>query len=125
MDIGGTPTIAEVEYFFQLWFGNTIHSLTLVSVFSPPDQEILELSSHAAYICHHSGIEALIVMEVKAITAVVSMVPDYQVTVNGDIIIPENRFSLMEVPFIKLAALCSVVEDDNNGIDDDVTDFVD
>jgi hypothetical protein len=124
VDIGGTPAIAEVEYFFRLRFGDTVYSLALVSVFSPPDQEILELSSHAAYICHHGGTEALVVVEVKAITAVVSMVPDYQVTSDGDIIIPENRYSLMEVPFIKLAALCGVVEDDSNG-NDDVIDFVD
>jgi len=62
-------------------------------------------------------------MDVKAVTAVISMVPDYEVTVNGDIVIPNNRFSLVEAPFIKLAAVCSIVEDDTNGIDDG-NDFV-
>lgn len=118
MDIKGTPSIAEVEYFFRLWFGDTVHSLALVSVFSPPDQEILKILNHAAYICHHGGTDALTVVEVKAISAVVSMVPDYQVTVNGDIIIPENRFSLVEAPFVRLVALCGIVEDDNDGIND-------
>jgi hypothetical protein len=94
-----------------------------VSVFSPPDQEILEVSSNAAYICQHGGTDAFTVVDVKAITAVVLMVPDYQVTVDGNIIIPENRSSLMEAPFIKLAALC---EDDTDGIDDgNDSDFVD
>jgi len=118
VDIKGTPTIAEVEYYFQLRFSDTVYSLALVSMFSPPDQEILELSSHAAYICHHGGTEALTVVDVKAITAVVFMVPDYQVTAEGEIIIPENRFSLVEAPFIRLAALCGIVEDDTDGIDD-------
>jgi hypothetical protein len=77
VDIKGMPTIAEVEYFFRLRFGNAVYSLTLVSVFSHPDQEVLELSNHAAYICHHDGTDALTVVDVKAITAVVSMVPDY------------------------------------------------
>ena len=94
-----------------------------MSVFSPPDQEILELSNHAAYICHHGGTDAFTVVDAKAITEVVLMVPDFQVAANGDIIVPENRFSLVEVPFIKLAKLCSVVEDDNDD-NDDTIDFV-
>ena len=118
MDIKGTPAIAEVEYYFRLRFSDTVYSLALVSMFSPPDQEILELSSRATYICHHGGTEALMVVDVKAITAVVFMVPDYQVTAEGEIIIPENRFSLVEAPFIRLAALCGIVEDDTDGIDD-------
>ena len=52
------------------------------------------------------------------------MVPDYQVTVNGDIIIPETTFSLVEAPCIGLATLCGTVEDENDGIDD-TTDFMD
>jgi len=110
-------------FFFCLRFGGTVYSLALVSVFSPSDPEILELSSCAAYICHHGGTEALTVMDVKAVTAVISMVPDYEVTVNGDIVIPNNRFSLVEAPFIKLAAVCGIVEDDTDGIDDG-NDFV-
>ena len=124
MDIEGTSTIAEVEYFFWLQFDDTVYSLALVSVFSPPDPDILELSNHAAYICRHGGTDTLIVVDVKAITAVVSMVPDYQVTANGDIITPENSFSLMEAPFIRVVALCDTIEDDTDGIDDD-NNFVD
>ena len=112
------PAIAEVEYFFRLRFGKTVYSLALISVFSTPDQEILKMSNHTAYICHHGGTDALTVIEAKVITAVVSMVPDYQVMVDGNIIIPENRFSLVEAPFIRLAALCGIMEDENDDIDD-------
>lgn len=98
-------------------FGDVIHSLALVSVFSPPDQELLESSHRAAYICHRGGIETLTVVDVKAITAVVSMVPDYQVTTEGDIVIPEDRFSLVEQPFLKLAALCGTLGEDDDGIE--------
>jgi hypothetical protein len=52
------------------------------------------------------------------------MVPDYQVTVNGDIIIPENTYSLVEAPFIRLAALGGIVEDDIDDIDNS-NDFID
>ena len=88
-------------------------------MFSAPDQELLELSHHAAYICHHGGIDALTVVDVKAIKAVVSMVPDYQVTVEGAIVIPENRFSLIEAPFLKVAALCGTQGEDDDAIDND------
>lgn len=52
------------------------------------------------------------------ITAVVSLVPNYQVTVEGDIIVPENRFSLVEAPFLKLVALCGAQCEDDDAIDD-------
>ena len=73
MDINGKSEIADIKYFFCLRFGDVVHSLALVSVFSPPDQELLEESQHAAYICHYEGAAALRVVDVKAITAVVSM----------------------------------------------------
>jgi hypothetical protein len=95
-----------------------VHSLALVSMFSPPDQEILEQSHHAAYICEHGGIDALTVVNIKRISAVVSMAPDYQVTVEGEIIIPENRFSLMEASFLKSAGLCGTQGEDDDAIDD-------
>ena len=65
MDIVGLPTITEVEYFFRLWFGDTVHSLALVFVFSPSDQEILELSNHATFMCHHGRTDALTVIDIS------------------------------------------------------------
>jgi hypothetical protein len=126
VDIKGTSEIVEVQYFFQLRFDDALYSLALVSLFSPPDQELLEVSNHAAYICHHRGADGLTVVEVKAITAVVSMVPDFQVTAGGDIVIPENSFSLVEMSFIKLPAIGGIVdlEDDNDEDDDNSIDFV-
>ena len=48
------------------------------------------------------------------------MIPDYQVTINGDIIVPENTYFLMETSFIKLPALGRVneFENDNDNIND-------
>ena len=105
-------------------FGDIVYTLTLVSMFSPPDQEVLELSNRAAYICYHGGIDTLKVIEVKTIVAVVAMVPDYQVTVDGDIIDPGNRFSLVEAPFLKLGAICGTTDEDDDAINND-TDTVD
>jgi hypothetical protein len=118
MCINGTSAFAEVEYFFRLRFGDIIHSLALVSFFSPPDQDILKLSNNAAYICFHGGIDSLVVVDIKAISAVVSMVPDYEVTVDGDVVIPDNRFSMLEAPFLKLATLSGNLGDDDDDIGD-------
>lgn len=95
-------------------FGETVHSLALVSIFSPPDHNLLELSSHAAYICHRGGIDTLAVLDVKSITAVVAMIPDFQVTADGDIITPDNRFSLVEASFVRLTTLDRVQGDNDN-----------
>lgn len=116
--------VADIEYFFRLRFGDTVQTLSLVSMFSPPDQELLELSHRAAYICRCGGPEALTVVNVKVIKSVVAMVPDYQVTVEGNVITPENRYSLVESPFLKLAVLCGTLAEDDDAIND-ATDTVD
>ena len=116
INVNGTTAIADIEYFFRLQFGETVHSLALVTMFSPPDEEVLRESHHAAYICHRGGTDALTVVDIKSIIAVVSMVPDYQVTVEGEIIVPENRFSLIEAAFLK-SALCRIGDDDEDSND--------
>lgn len=89
-------------------------------MFSPPDEELLEESHHAAYICRYAGGTAagtLKVVDVKSITSVVSMVPDYRVTAEGDIVIPENQYSLMDAPLLKLVSLCGTLGEDDDGND--------
>ncbi|KAH9979155.1 hypothetical protein BJV77DRAFT_926428, partial [Russula vinacea] len=75
LTMNGARHVADVEYFFQLRFGDIIHSLAVVSMFSLPDEELLEKSHHAVYICHHRGTAALRVVDVDTITSVVLMVP--------------------------------------------------
>jgi hypothetical protein len=82
--MNGMSVITKVEYFFQLWFGDIVHSLALVSIFSPLGQDLLELSHCTAYICHHSNSDVLTVLDVKAINMIIAMVLDYQVTVEGN-----------------------------------------
>jgi hypothetical protein len=116
VDVDGTSAVADIEYFFRLQFGDSFYSLALGSVFSPPDLDLLNLSEGAAYICHHGGIDALVVVDVKAINALVAMVPDYQVNLEGEIIIPEGRFSLVDAPFLKSASFWQAGDDDDDGI---------
>jgi hypothetical protein len=118
-----SPEVADIEYFFRLWFGNVVHTLALVSMFTPPDMELLEASHHAVYICRYatrdSEVATLKVVDVKSITTVVSMVPDYQVTAEGDIIIPENQYSLVDAPLLKLVSLSRTVGEDDDGNESD------
>ena len=85
-------------------------------MFSPPNEAILEESHDAVYFCHYAigGTATLTVVDVKLIMSVVSMVPDYQVTAECDIIIPNNRYSLVDVPLLKLASLCGALGDNND-----------
>jgi len=103
-----------------LRFGDTVHTLALISMFSPPDQEVLEESHRSTYICRYEGMAALRVVDVKAISSVVAMVPDYQVTADGDIIIPENQYSVVDAPLLKLASLCGTLCDDDDENDNDI-----
>ena len=110
-----------------MWFEDVVYSLALVSVFSPSDLDVLKLSNNATYICYRGEPEVLSVVDVKTINTVVAMVPDFQVTADGNIIIPENRFFLVESPFLKLAVLSGqsgTLDGDDNAIDD-TTDNVD
>ena len=113
--------IADIEYFFWMQFEDVVYSLALVSVFSLPDLNVLKLSNNAAYICYRGEPEALSVVDVKTINAVVAMVPDFQVVADGNIIIPKNRFSLVESPFLKLVVLSGqsgTLDGDDDAIDD-------
>ena len=50
-------------------------TLVLVSIYSPPDEALLEDSYNTVWLCRYRGNKALKVIDVKTITAVVAMVP--------------------------------------------------
>jgi hypothetical protein len=56
-------------------FNETIKTLALISLYSTPDYELLCESYNTLYLCTHQGNEALMVVEVFAIQAVIAMVP--------------------------------------------------
>ncbi|KAK7457870.1 hypothetical protein VKT23_010214 [Stygiomarasmius scandens] len=97
----GKYYVGEIQYFFCLKFGETINPLCVVSLFTPPDTELLKQSCDTVYVCHYQGAASLGVFSVKDIDSVVAMVPDYKVTGEGEIITPENRYFMVEKPFLK------------------------
>jgi len=90
--------------------------LALVSLFSQPDPELLELSCQTVYSCRYEGDAALSVVDVKSIKSVISMVPYFRITPDGEIEQPESEHFLVEKPGLDIAEL--VGEQDQEDDDD-------
>ncbi len=114
----GKTEFAEVLYYFQLRFEHTRYTLALVSIYSPPDAELLRESSETVYSCEHQGDTGLRAVFVSDIAAVVAMVPLFDVTGEGEVIIPENRYFLVEKPGLDVAVLRGEEEQDIDGDED-------
>ena len=69
------PEFAEVQFFFQVFIQGTEQTVALISKYSSPDEEFLDMSSGALLVCRYSGMAALEVISVKNIASCVAMVP--------------------------------------------------
>ncbi|KAJ7057285.1 hypothetical protein C8F01DRAFT_991867 [Mycena amicta] len=65
---------AETQFLFQSDLQEDV-TLALVSVYSSPDKKLLEESSKSLWVCKYLGDESLKIIDVKAITSVVAVVP--------------------------------------------------
>ncbi|KAJ7586115.1 hypothetical protein C8J56DRAFT_725906, partial [Mycena floridula] len=68
---------AEIQHFFQVRFGEggPLHTLAVTSLFTAPDQAVLNESFDTVYVCHYQGQVKLRVYDIKQITSLVAMVP--------------------------------------------------
>ncbi|KAJ7462837.1 hypothetical protein FB451DRAFT_961802, partial [Mycena latifolia] len=66
---------AEVQFFFQATIANAERTLALVSVYSPPDADLLRESFDTVAQCEYFGEENLHVINITQIQAGVGMVP--------------------------------------------------
>ncbi|KAF8897773.1 hypothetical protein BD779DRAFT_1667694 [Infundibulicybe gibba] len=73
----GTLQYGEVQYFFRAFIqaGSLPKSLALVSLYSPPDAELLRRSNNTIWACRYQGMDSLHVIDVRSILSVVAMVP--------------------------------------------------
>jgi hypothetical protein len=94
--------IAEIKYFFRLQFGHTIHSLAVLSLFSQPDNLLLEKSHNTVYSCHYRSDDALMVINVNRIMSLVAMIPYYRVKDDGTIVDPGDEYFLVEKPYLDI-----------------------
>ena len=95
--------IANVSYYFYLWFDNLEYSLAVVNLFSFPDATLLSHSSQTVYLCNAlEGVDAIRVTPITSIKSIISMFPDLKVTPDG-MVVDTQRFALLRHPFIALA----------------------
>jgi hypothetical protein len=95
--------IANVSYYFYLWFDDLEYPLTVVNLFSFPDVTLLSHSSQTVYLCNAlEGLDVIRVIPITSIKSVVSMFPDLKVTPDGKIV-NTQKFALLRHPFISLA----------------------
>ena len=121
--LSGYSKIAEVQYFFYLKFGELIQTLAVASVFSPPDQELLDLSHQALYASHYRGDDALITIDVKCLESVISMVPYYKITLEGEIEIPDTKHFLVKKMSLDITYTALFREQEHED-DDDKQDMI-
>jgi hypothetical protein len=68
-----------------------VQTFALVSVYGPPDQQMLDDSFHTLWACHYLGSANLKIIKLKEIISVVSMQPFHQD--EGD---PDNLWFVVE-----------------------------
>ncbi|KAH8802337.1 hypothetical protein DL96DRAFT_1773948 [Flagelloscypha sp. PMI_526] len=70
-----TRMVKALQYFFRYTIDGQAETLAMVSVFSPPDKDLLHQSSGSLWAAHYRGADDLRVIEAKSIQSVVAMIP--------------------------------------------------
>ncbi|KAF9494662.1 hypothetical protein BDN71DRAFT_1483024 [Pleurotus eryngii] len=65
----------EVFYYFYLTVNGHRQGLCMLSVHSPPDEDLLKLSAYTLYSCKPGGEESMTVIEINTIDSVVAVLP--------------------------------------------------
>ena len=64
-----------MKYYFPATINAQRKALALISLFSPPDNELRTKSRDTLWVCRYRGDESLLVVDASSIHSVVSMVP--------------------------------------------------
>ena len=97
---------AMVLYYFRSTIKGISKTLAVVSVYSPPDERLLEMSYNILLSCTYAGDADLRVVEVESVKAVVAMVPHQPF--QGDTV---ERYFVVEKPGLDVAVLAGTMED--------------
>jgi hypothetical protein len=96
----------------------------MMSVFSDPDQDLLEKSYKTVYVCSYRGDNALQVVPIHDIVSLVGMVPDFQFKDDFQAIhIPETRYFLVEKPSLEESHWFGIEQEDDPHSEDDDNDI--
>lgn len=77
MTLDDCEQFGEVQYYFKLTLvpDSPAQAFAMVSVYSPPDKDLLAQSSHTLWSCCYRGEQRLQIIDVHSIQAVVAMIP--------------------------------------------------
>jgi hypothetical protein len=78
----GEVHVAEVNFYFSKTTGGETQAFALLSLYSPPDEHLLQHSHNTLIVCRYQGEETLVIIDVKSILSVVAMVP-FRYAING------------------------------------------
>ncbi|EMD33184.1 hypothetical protein CERSUDRAFT_68233 [Gelatoporia subvermispora B] len=111
LTLNGRTQFAEVQYFFLAPIAAEHRPLALVSLYSPPDADLLQRSHNTVYSCEYQGQDSLIVINARDIHSVVAIVPE-AVTALAHSGNPNarSRFFVAEKLGLEVADLSGVVE---------------
>lgn len=90
-----------MQFYFQAQKAGTSGNFALVSMYSPPDEDLYRRSSKTLWVCSYYGDVTFTVVDVKSITQVVAMVP-----------FDEGRFFAVEKLGLDIAFLSGAVDPD-------------
>ena len=99
--------IAEVRFFAVLKHLGTEVPVALVSLFSKPDPDLLQISVNTLWSCEYQGDSALEFVDIKCIQAVVAMIP-HAPAIDGRQ--TQERFFLVEKPGLDVAVMAGAGE---------------
>ena len=80
--------------------GSKEKTLALLSIYSPPNQALLDASFNTLWSCTHQGDAGLKVVDVKTISSVVAMIPHSAQNFPGD---TTGHFFVVEKPGLDVA----------------------
>lgn len=98
-----TTNFGEVQFFFRATVNNTTKGLALISVYDPPDEDLLRDSSNALWVALYRGEDHLKVIDIKSIATCVAMVPFTKP--------PDGRFFVCEKMGLEVGNLGGFHED--------------
>jgi hypothetical protein len=121
----GSVRFGEVLYFTRLSVDAGLdddrdwrwHNVALIQMYSHPDNDLLQLSSHTVTSC--TRLEDICVIGVKEILSVVAMIPHKPILPSG-VVREEGQFFMLEKPGLDLSSvgIMNVPADDEDNAAD-------
>ncbi|KAG1794298.1 uncharacterized protein BJ212DRAFT_1292067 [Suillus subaureus] len=91
-------------------------NVAIVSLYSPPDAALLELSFGTVWSCKHQGDRGLHVVEIEQIQAVVAVIPHRPTLPSG---VTEDRFFVVERTGLDVSMTGVFLEENDDNVDSD------